>query len=186
VGIHAEYLEAAAKFPFDLPSGRAFPPKSSLQYSVTSRTMPETKVMWERGNGIAEVYMFWPCAVATAAYEAHVRGDRVGVESLLDTLEAGYSSDVRRSVLEDPADGFLKVDAAEARTGDFSSLKYVAQPETVDWSRRTGPCSRTTVLSCCESARPHLRRRRLDRVPQSFDVGFRRWAASARRTRPTV
>lgn len=125
-GIHAEYREAAAAFPFELPPGWTFPPESSLRDIQTSSESSETKAVWERGNGAAEAYLFWQTAVATAAYEAHLRGDQTGVDSLLDTLESGFRSDVRRAVLEDPADELIKVDVAAARSGDFASLKRVA------------------------------------------------------------
>lgn len=125
-GIHAEYREAASKFPFALPSGWTFPAESSLTNPLTSVSSADTEVLWERGNGAAEVYLYWQSAVATEAYEAHLRGDSAQVERSLNQLESGYSSVVRRAVLEDPSDGFLKIEVAAARGGDFKSLKSVA------------------------------------------------------------
>ncbi|RWZ49534.1 hypothetical protein ELQ90_12240 [Labedella phragmitis] len=126
-GIHAEYREAAAAFPYEMPPGWSFPSESGLRdIPTTASEGSETSALWERGSGTAEAYLYWQTAVSQAAYEAHLDGDQAGVASLLDTLEAGYRSDVRRTVLEDPAEDFIRIEIAAARNGDFTGLKSVA------------------------------------------------------------
>ncbi|MBN9154551.1 MAG: hypothetical protein J0J05_11260 [Microbacterium sp.] len=131
-GIHAEYRDAIAKFPFALPKGWAFPPESSLSNTVNvskeraSVVSTDAEVLWERGNGYAEAYLYWQSAVAGAACHAFEAGDAAAVERLLDTLETGYNSSVRLKVLEDPTDEFLRIEIPAARSGNFDMLKSVA------------------------------------------------------------
>lgn len=125
-GIHAEYRDAVRRFPFDLPDGWTFPPESSLRDILPSTGSRGAEPSWQRGNGYAEAYVYWQSAVATAACEAHSRGDLAGVERFLNALESGYKSKVRRAVLEDPEDGFLKIEVNAARRGDFAGLSYSA------------------------------------------------------------
>lgn len=122
-GIHAEYVEAVAAFPFPLPPGFAFPAKSGLENIAPSFMPNDVPVVWRRGNGYAEVFMYWQSAMATAVLNAHSRDDEEEVSRILDSLENGYNSAVRRAVLEDPDNAFIKNHLAPARGGDFSELE---------------------------------------------------------------
>lgn len=131
-GVRAEYRKAIAKFPLTLPVGWSFPPESKQQDS-------EPGVRWEKGNGEAEAYFFWQYAVATAAHEAHLQGDAVEANRLLDALEAGYLTPTRRAVIDDPEAVFVAEAIQPARGanaaargtvagGDFGPLMNVVAP----------------------------------------------------------
>ena len=125
-GVWAEYGEAIANFPLALPEGWSFPAESAMRNS-------EPDVQWEVGCGNTEAYLCWQRAVATAAHEAHQRGDHDEADRLLDLLEAGYDSPTRRAVIKDPDNAFLAMAVRPARSadgaargsatgGDFSTL----------------------------------------------------------------
>lgn len=99
-GVRAEYRQAIAAFPLNLPDGWSFPPESRKQDEGSG-------VTWEKGNGAAEAYFFWQFAVASAAQEAHLRGEEVEATRFLDVLESGYETPLRRSVVEDPEGVFI-------------------------------------------------------------------------------
>ncbi|WP_341941512.1 hypothetical protein [Microbacterium sp. LWH10-1.2] len=113
-GIHAEYLAAVATFPFALPKGVIFPAASSI-----ASASPDAR--WERGTGRSEAYFFWHEATVSAAEEASARGDVAESHRLLDTLDAGYESNLRKAVWED-AVGLFASKKDLARKGDFKSL----------------------------------------------------------------
>jgi hypothetical protein len=125
-GIRDEYRKAIAAFPLLLPAGWVFPPESRLSEA-------EPGMQWERGAAAAEAYFFWQGAVVSEAEAAHARGDEASAARLLDSLEAGYRSSVRRAVLEDPDDGFLGGATRRggpvhaARNGDFSALRQMSR-----------------------------------------------------------
>ncbi|MDQ1124948.1 hypothetical protein [Microbacterium trichothecenolyticum] len=122
-GIHQEYREAVASFPFPLPDGQQFPPESSLNDDAPTSDAVRRRVVWQKGSGVAEAYMYWETATVVAASEAQDRGEFIRAQALLDTLEAGYNSDFRRLVLIDRGNEFVRTQVGAARSGDFGPLR---------------------------------------------------------------
>ena len=131
-GLRAEYRQATATFPISLPAGWSFPPESRQQDTGPG-------VMWEKGNGVAEAYFFWQFAVATAAHEAHLQGHKLDADRFLDVLEAGYSTPIRRAVIDDPDAAFVTEAIQPARSenatargtvggGNFGPLMHAVAP----------------------------------------------------------
>ncbi|WP_156458812.1 hypothetical protein [Microbacterium sp. Leaf179] len=100
-GLRAEYRDAVSTFPFALPEGYAFPAESQSGESLRGS-------VWEVGAGHAEAYCFWQASMVTAAYEADLAHDSAKADGLLRALEAGYDSQTRRVVLEDPGNYFVE------------------------------------------------------------------------------
>jgi hypothetical protein len=128
-GVHSEYRDAIAAYPLPLPPGWTFPAESQQRDgSVVGQ--------WERGSGQAEAYFYWQRANAVAAYEAYLRGDPTEAERLLDVLAYGYNSPVRKAVLEDPENVFLREALPAARATqlargagvDYTRLLLLAAP----------------------------------------------------------
>lgn len=124
-GIRAEYLDASVNFPFALPAGGTFPANSSLRNSDSDSDRKMEPETWERGIGIAEAYFVWQAATVSAAHHAQSDGNSVESNRLLDALDAGYASPVRKAILEDP-DGHFPSAIDQARKGDFTSLAGLA------------------------------------------------------------
>ena len=130
-GVRAEYQQAIATFPLNLPDGWSFPPDS--------RVPDRPGVMWEKGSGVAEAYFFWQFAVASAAHEAHMRGEEAEAGRFLDVLESGYRTSLDRKIVEDPDGAFLVEVIGPARgrgalargsaaTADFGPLMNAVAP----------------------------------------------------------
>lgn len=100
--IWEEYAEAVRTWPFALPDGQALPAHSGL------RDEPDIPARWERGCGAAEAYLVWSTLTASAAHSAFAGGDTVTANRYLDSLISAYDSDIRRAVLEDPEQLFLR------------------------------------------------------------------------------
>lgn len=131
-GVRAEYQQAIVAFPLNLPDGWSFPPDSRQQDEGPG-------VMWEKGNGVAEAYFFWQFAVASAAHEAHLRGEEAEAARFLDVLEAGYSTPLRRAIVDDPEGAFVTEAVGPVRGGgaaargsaskaDFGPLMHAVAP----------------------------------------------------------
>lgn len=123
-GLRDEYRQAVATFPLSLPDGWSFPPESRKQDEGAG-------VLWEKGSGAAEVYFFWQFAVASAAHEAHTRGDGAQAARLLDILEAGYQTPLRRRIVEDPNGTFI-VDVIGPARGAGATARGLASSANFD------------------------------------------------------
>ncbi|MBW9110157.1 hypothetical protein [Microbacterium ureisolvens] len=119
-GVHAEYRAAISNFRLPLPTGWSFPAESAVRE-------PEPNVMWEQGTGEFEAYLYWQRAVATAAQDAHLRGDDAEADRLLDALESGYNSSTRRGLIDDPDNLFVTVTIGPARGGNPTARGGVAE-----------------------------------------------------------
>lgn len=113
--VNAEYREAAQVFPFALPDGYAFPAESWLR----GRALPDG---WQPGDGVAEAYIFWQKATATAAFNDHLRNDQAAASAHLDALTAGYDSAVRAMFVDDDDLAYLDEVVAPAYEGDFDRI----------------------------------------------------------------
>lgn len=113
--VNAEYREAAQSFPFTLPEGYAFPAVARF----VGRSLPDG---WQRGDGVAEAFIFWRQATATAAFNDHLRGDQQAAEVHLDALAAGYDSAVRAMFVEDAELGYLEQTVRPAYEGNFDRI----------------------------------------------------------------
>lgn len=91
--VDAEYVSAASVFPLPLPDRYGFPPTTGFE-AVANES-------YEAGNGVGQVYFFWLGATATAAHAAHVRGDDVTADALLDRM-ADADAGPLRSMYFDP------------------------------------------------------------------------------------
>jgi hypothetical protein len=100
-GIHHEYTNAAASWPFALPAGYRMPPQSQLT------DPPGEAAKWEVGSGLAEAYLNWSTLMAISVIAASRRGDRSAVSERLNALRSGYQYAVRRAILEDPDGAYL-------------------------------------------------------------------------------
>ena len=132
----ADYRDCAKRFPWPMPDGYTLPPESQLL--VGHEHVPD----WF--NPLVEVYCFWRGATAVAARAAHARGDAVKAFILLDTIADTYGSDLRTSVIEDPAEGYLSVAIAPAQRGDYSVLlqtdivPFLSQQQNAQAARSAG------------------------------------------------
>lgn len=111
--VHEEYRRHTATFPYALPRGYRFPSR------------PE----WpDEAGGYYEalfhVYHDWRRATATAAYSAYLRDDCSRAEALLARIESTYSDELRRVIIDDPENGYLRDAIWPAYNGDYTMLKF--------------------------------------------------------------
>lgn len=108
-----EYERLLPAFPFTMPPGYRLPAASAWPLQVGERAIP-----WALG----EQYFTWRGAVASSAVSAHECGDEVTRDELLNDIRDSYRSDLRRSIIDDPNEGYI-VDVIEpALHGDLSEL----------------------------------------------------------------
>lgn len=117
-GVHDEYRTAVSVFPLQLPTGYAFPAQSSAIYPAGA-----SGSRFSVGTGAAEAYFFWQNATAAAAYSAFLRGDRAASHQLLNAVEAGYATAVRKMCWEDPGDGYIVHSIEPGHNGNFLPLR---------------------------------------------------------------
>jgi hypothetical protein len=117
-GVHDEYRTAVSIFPLQLPAGYAFPAQSS---ATDPAGAPGSR--FSAGTGAAEAYFFWQNATAAAAYSAFLQGDHARSHQLLNALEAGYATGVRRMYWQDLNDGFLVHSIEPGHNGNFLPLR---------------------------------------------------------------
>lgn len=91
--VEDEFHAAAAAFPLDLPAGYTWP--TGLSRSLGTVTE------YQRGTGVAEAYLYWEAAHATAAYADSRSGDMVSAVAQVEVLVDGYASPIR-SMYVDP------------------------------------------------------------------------------------
>lgn len=118
--VEDEFHAAAAAFPFDLPDGYVWP--SELPRSLGTVTE------FERGTGVAEAYLYWEAAHATAAYADHLVGDATAATAQLEQLIDGYASPIRSMYVDSEQPGtdsdyYLSV-LEPALDGDFDPLTH--------------------------------------------------------------
>jgi hypothetical protein len=132
--VEDEFHAAAAAFPLDLPAGYTWPTEMSRSLGTVTE--------WQRGTGVAEAYLYWEAAHATAAYAAWRSGDMVSAVAQVEVLVDGYASAIRsmyvdpeeagtdseyyRSVLEPALNGHLEP-LVHAQVASFISTdEYLA------------------------------------------------------------
>lgn len=132
--VEDEFHAAAAAFPLDLPAGYTWPTGLSRSLGTVAE--------YQRGTGVAEAYLYWEAAHATAAYAADYNGSPGAVAAHIDELVDGYASPIRsmyvdpeepgtdseyyRSVLEPALNGHLEP-LVHAQVASFISTdEYLA------------------------------------------------------------
>lgn len=89
--VEDEFHAAGAEFPLALPDGYVWP--TGLDRSLG------TVMEFQRGTGVAEAYLYWEAAHATAAYADYRNGDP-DAAAHVDALVAGYASPVRSMYID--------------------------------------------------------------------------------------
>lgn len=90
--VEDEFHAAGAAFPLALPDGYVWP--TGLDRSLG------TVMEFQRGTGVAEAYLYWEAAHATAAYADYRNGDLDAATAHVEELVDGYASPVRSMYID--------------------------------------------------------------------------------------
>lgn len=113
----SDYRKLRSEWPWPTPRGHSLPIESLRLNGLVGVNMPE----WY--NPVVELYETWRGATATAAYGAHLRGDKATAGALLELIRESYSSRLRESAIEDPDQRYIDDAITPAlRRGDYTIL----------------------------------------------------------------
>lgn len=118
--VEDEFHAAAAAFPLALPERYTWPTELSRSLGTVTE--------FERGTGVAEAYLYWEAAHATAAYADHFNGDAAAATAHLEQLVEGYASPVRSMSVDPEQPGtdsdYYRAVLEPALNGDFDALTH--------------------------------------------------------------